>query len=357
MYDTVPKGLLKWNNKDIASFHIGFPHYFFYRNPSNNKITRQQNHSVRFESDFSKVRFYANDTNVTDLTARHVAKLFLDDANNIFIFKLANGTNLESFIKEQNLEDFGVEALSTVLNNIKNYNFGGSKFIVSKMESNGKFYMSSIDEVKKDSKKILLCHLTKNVYNEKVPHFENANLSKKSVKRILDSNSSISIYGVDKSSDIKKIQKVFTNFTWLEDYLTEQVTITKEEYFQSKFNVSFLSDSRSYIRNKINYFSENIAHKDSIFGKYVAAVLAVTNSAKEDVSKISLYEDINGYIREDDFEEWMKVNQKVSAKEQSENLTSYYPMLKLLGDGSYNQYYCVDSERIITNYINLMDSQ
>ena len=56
-------------------------------------------------------------------------------------------------------------------------------------------------------------------------------------------------------------------------------------------------------------------------------------------------------------EEWMKVNQKVSAKEQSENLTSYYPMLKLLGDGSYNQYYCVDSERIITNYINLMDSQ
>ena len=24
--------------------------------------------------------------------------------------------------------------------------------------------------------------------------------------------------------------KVFTNFIWLEDYLTEQVTITKEEY-------------------------------------------------------------------------------------------------------------------------------
>lgn len=353
-YETSPTNLLNWNGKDIVNFNIGFPHYLFYRNSSTNKITRQQNHSVRFDSTFEKVRFYFNDTNVTDLTARHVNKLFgpENEIDQIIVFK-SGSVNFEDFIKNLQLEDFEVEKLSNVLNNLKNYNFNRAKFIVSKL-SGSKFCMSSINDVKADKNKIILCLLTKDVYNQKVPYFNNSNLSKKTISRLQSANSGVSIYGVDRNADLKKIEKIFPNFTWIEDFIASQYSISSEKYFESKYKLDLYYTSKQFFHSKIDFFRSNILNQNKLFGQYISLLNECSLDLKNNQNTVSIYEEVNGNTSEEQFHNWKELNEKIDGESYLLKLEAHYPMISFMYN-NYNVSHVKNYEEKIVNYINLMD--
>jgi len=349
--------LSKWKNKDLSISRFNVAHFLFYRNLSTNKITRQQNSYIRFDSSFDEVKFYVNDTNVLDLTSRHISKIFTEESGvkQLVIFKGGHKCDFDKFIKENDVEDLEVEKLSSVLNNIKNYNFGGNKFIVSKLHGS-KFFMSSIDDVKSDNNKIVLCHLTKNFQNEKVAVSRNSSIGKGLLPKLSKANANVSFYGIDQSADSKKIEKVFTNFIWLDDFIDSQVTISKEEYFEFKYAIDFSAQMRNFIFGKIDFYTSNVLNTSGEFYNYINYMKNISSSHDSNYSKVSLYEEVHGEVNYQDFHNWKELNEKFDHEKLYNNLSQTYPVLKLV-QNIYSLNNIKNYEKIICDYINLLDSK
>jgi hypothetical protein len=347
----------KWKNKDLSNSRFNVAHFLFYRNSSNNKITRQQNSCIRFDSSFDKVKFYVNDTNVIDLTGRHISKIFTEesDVKELVIFKNVQKCDFDKFIKENDIEDFEVEKLSSVLNNIKNYNFAGNKFIISKLHG-CKFLMSSIDEVKSDKNKIVLCHLTKNFQNDKVPVSINKAIGKGLLPKLSKANTNISFYGIDQNANSKKIEKVFPNFIWLDDFINSQVTSSKEEYFESKYAIDFAAKMSNFIFNKIEFYKSGVLKTSGDFYNYINYIENIYSCHNGNYSKVSLYEEVHGNSNHQDFHNWKELNEKLDHDKFYNNLSEIYPVLKLV-QNNFSLNYVHNYEQIIIDYINLVDSK
>jgi hypothetical protein len=198
--------------------------------------------------------------------------------------------------------------------------------------------------------------LTKNFQNDKVPVSINKAIGKGLLPKLSKANTNISFYGIDQNANSKKIEKVFPNFIWLDDFINSQVTSSKEEYFESKYAIDFAAKMSNFIFNKIEFYKSGVLKTSGDFYNYINYIENIYSCHNGNYSKVSLYEEVHGNSNHQDFHNWKELNEKLDHDKFYNNLSEIYPVLKLV-QNNFSLNYVHNYEQIIIDYINLVDSK
>lgn len=348
-----------WKSHNVStdrSFY--FRHIEFVKDPNTKKIKKTNKGYIDFYEKFADVKFYINDTAVDELSVSNVKDLFSEENPNravILNSSIKDSVALDKFIKDNSLEEFEIQKLSEVLDSIKERKQSTTKFIISQFLG-GKFFQTSIADVKANAKKVVLCKLKRAYSGEKVIDHEKGS---RLLHKVYSCNKDLVFYGVEVLNlDDKKLNKVFSNgFVWYEDFIKTGNYLSRDQYLEYKY----IQDLYVNYRNiPIIGILQNIdiTHLDD--NSFIKRLLLKISDSKKLLESVSsdmiMFEEMNSNVTSQDMQNFILLNEKETAQSLLQTLMEKYPMILYAnGVSTYNIQYVDPQFKTLTNYIKMVD--
>jgi hypothetical protein len=288
---------------------------------------------------------------------------FLTGKESIQLICLKDQSNNQKIIDNYHLNEMSVIKLSEVINlDVLNKKEAKSlskpKLLIYKLNSS--FDLVSIDSLKDDANKKIICKLLRNAYDKGSPsvsikNVEGDKLRSNALKCLLKNN--ISIYGVYTDDAFGRFQKEFPEAvsldTYLEDTFKDQSTI--DLFVLQKYCMHVYSSVSS--RNL--YASQNIRHlindQDSLSLKYLNLkdqIYKHHDLIMNNESLISLYEATVKEISKQNLDDFIALHPEMDIKAINKSMDEKYPLLRLI-----DSYYDEKTQKHLISYINLIDKE
>lgn len=173
------------------------------------------------------------------------------------------------------------------------------------------------------------------------------------IQKILEEMPGYSVYAIDKKIADVKMQEHFDDFLpiekFIEDYLNKSTVGIKEAKYARNHN-----DLHNINVNEDTYknIAKNLIVKNSLFNKFITAYTYL-NKIESDIKAmqfINVYELLNGEVAQADVLKWGKDNPEFDVQSLGSLIEAKYPLL-----GRIDSYYSRTSDKLVIDYINLVD--
>lgn len=361
-------GKLEWQGNSITRGNINFSSgvnvYSFSKGVYNkrtgtdpNKIGRTLKHSITF---VENAVLYQNDLGIKEPTVKNVLKAFEDDQTTQYLYVVQpmddSKQKIDDIIKEYKLDKYELKKLSTITKQGKSYSISGVRLLVFKFDiAQATFKQVKYADMEEDTNEKIICSLERDAYNStrRVILKNNKVLGNDIVKSILQTNTGVSIYGIDDSIPADKVKEHFDDFLPIDDFIQDKVLKNASiDYKQIKYamrNVYNLNDKNLKLYPK---FKSLIQDAKSMYLLNLELQLAIKELMEKHCGILKIYESINGNISDKDVDAYIAKNPDLSVEIMTTNIKNRYPLLNHLD--YYHQEKVLEP---IIHYINLVDKE
>jgi hypothetical protein len=329
----------------------------YYHNDVDTKIKHVSGQGLNFDTNSLLV---INDLEIIDITSRHVKKFFEDNAKlkSINIINLNENVN-EALLNDRiNLHLMNPRRLSEVTKVSKRISVSTSaRLTIFKFNhASSTFDRTSYSAIDEDKSTKVLCMISKDYQGKSILFKNKKRFPANTLKIFSNLYPGISFYGIDESVSEEKIDKYFSDFQDLDDFLDEKISSFNENYF---LECKLACDQRHYIDNTLFKYKEEfnflIKNPTSFFLKRVDYNNQVNELLQSNnQSLLYIYESIYNEITAEDIENYLQKKPQLNLQKITEEFNEKYPLFKFIS--SANSYKFGENIRHIAQYINLIDA-
>jgi len=323
----------------------------------NTKIKKISCYGLEFDNNSL---LFINDLEIADLTLRHVKKLFEDDERlkSVQIIQ-PNEKGTEAYLNEKiNLHLMNPRRLSEITKVSKRTSASTSaRLTIYKFyPASSTFARTSYSSIDDDKSTKVLCILSKDYQNKSVLFKNNRKFPASTIKTFSNLYPETSFYGIDESVPEDKIDKYFSDFQDLDDYLDEKISEFDEDYF-IECNIAY--KQRYNINNTLlkykEEFSPLIKNPKSFFIKTLNNNIQMNELLQSNnQSLLHMYESIYKEISDEDIENFLQKKPQLNLEKITEEFNERYPLFKFIN--STSNYKFSENIKHIAQYINLIDA-
>lgn len=319
-----------------------------------NKLTRSNTRSLTFDA---KSELYINDLPLKEPTPRHVKKAFeLDDKlTSVQVICPSDKITLDFLNKSIHLDKMIPKLLSSITKaSARAHTVATSRLLVFKFESaTSSFKQVSYSSLDEDTNTKILCMLTKDSYpnSRQVILKNNKIVSLHSIKSLVDKFTNVSLYGVDSSTPADRLEEDLSDFTDVDDFISEKVLDNKSiNYTEIKFAINHNYDIDERMLSYETQMRPIIEDPNSFFLKRLDLHNKLKTLNASDTGLLMIYESVNGEISKADLESFAKKNPDYDIKLVNKLYEDKYPLLRHISSYNYQT-----ALKAVIQYINLID--
>lgn len=322
-----------------------------------NKLTRSGSaigpRSFHFEEN---VQLFLNDLPIKEPTPRHVKKAFDDDPNLKTILVICpNDKATEADLnKTIHLDEMKPRRLSSITKaNARAYTPPAQRLLIFKFDPQASaFRQVSYDNMEEDTNSKVLCLLGRDNYTNRAALLANKqNLGATALKALLEKNSQVSFYGVDKDTDPKRLEEEFNDFDKLDDYIDKKVLNNKSiNYVEIKFALKHTYDVDERMLKYLDKLEPLINDKQSSFLVRLELHKAIKKLSGNDRSLLDIYESVKGEITDTTLKKFITDHPNWDIQEANRAYEKKYPLLGAIN--TYNFQHIVEH---VAHYVNMVD--
>jgi hypothetical protein len=337
-------GMIYWNGtKLIDSKSIRMEVLDFEKNKEiyNNieRILKSRRSGLEFKENSI---IFINDLDIKNISVRHIKKAFNDNPK----LKSVQLINLDNFCTETFLKNnfnlIRYHKLSEITKIRKTHIPSSSRLTILKFDPLAcDFHRTSYIAFEQDDSDKVLCLLDINKF------INYKNISYKDLQnfnKIYGTN----FYGIDEKNSTDKINKYFSNFQSLEDYIDEKLSSYDDEFFIKIAAIKYQENHIDSTYLKYDKFNSLIKDKNSLFLKNIELNSKSIDLLNRFSNLLNIYQIVKRFSREE-INEFLEKNSDYNLNLISENINKKYPLLNLVG---YKIDYYIES---VIEYVNLID--
>jgi hypothetical protein len=322
-----------------------------------NKLTRSGGatgpRSFHFEED---AQLYINDLPIKEPTPRHVKKAFEDDpALKSICVICPNDQDSEADLnKSIHLDEMKPKRLSTITKaSARAYTPPAQRLLIFKFDAQASaFRQVSYDNMEEDGNDKVLCLLGRDNYTNRAALLAGGKiLNSGALKALLEKNTKVSFYGVDKDTDPKRLDEEFSDFDKLDDFIDKKVINNKSiNYVEIKFAEAHIYDIDRRMLPHLDTFEPLITDKQSLFIERLQLHKAIEKLSGYDGNLLDVYESVKGQITEADLKKFIKDHPNWDIQAVNKSYENKYPLLGAIN--TYNFQHVVEH---VAHYVNMVD--
>jgi hypothetical protein len=337
------------------------------RHSSEERISRRSTSRIPCRRDSA---ILIHDCGVADPTPRHVKNFFLDlpEAKDLFVVvpnKQENeteesGFDLDQFVSDNNFDQLGHHLLSKHNAAIRAKKVSDKvKLVVYKFDkSSGSFAMTSLSELKADTRSKVFSYLSKDSWRGNSSKFavqkdKATIIPNRSIKSYLEYKTDVTIYGVDKEITDTRISSTFGNLPFIEDCINQVAEENGKEFLietlwmgeEMRYVVRHIADNLSALLAGVN-------DTNGVFYQFCVQQSQIKEQYQSRTSYISMMGNLGKYSVYDNEEalaEYTKNKPSLSA--MWDKVIYKYPLIKAV---NYN---FQDYAASVIDYINMIDAK
>jgi hypothetical protein len=356
-------GKLSWHGVPLHDeyMYVECPIFHFSKGKSTrrgsdpNKITRS---SVRHFSFEEESECYINDLPLREPTPRHVKKAFEDNPKLTVLQVICpnDKMTIQDLDTKIQLNLMAPKKLSSITKaSARAYTPATSRLLVFKFDNQScGFRQVSYASVEEDANDKVLCLLSKENYptSRQIILKNKQNLSSKTLKTLLERNSSVSFYGIDSDTPIDRIEEDFSDMVEIEEFIKEKVLKNKSiNYLELKFATNHFHQLDEKTLKYRNDMRTHITDPDSLFLRRVKLHEKIKALCTGDMGLLHIYESINGDIPEADLLQFAVDHPDYDLIKINDEYEAQYPLIQYL---HYYDYKEITGH--VAQYINMIDS-
>jgi hypothetical protein len=289
-----------------------------------NKISRHAGHNISFEEN---AVLYINDLPLHEPTAKHVKKAF-DDANvkKVFVICPSDKCTEDDLNTSISLKELNPKKLSSITKaSARAYTPCLNRLLLFKFD--GRFSRISYENMELDTNDKVLCLLERDVSNgERTALNGTTSIDHHSLDFIKERFKDVSLYGVDKDTDPTRLEKEFSDFIRLEDYMAKVLDNKKIDYVAVKYARAFSGHMSSYELEIMEKIAPFIEKKDSIAFQRSALHKKLHDMRDKDEGLLNLYETLKCNITDAALTQYAKDHPEMDADKMSKVFHKKYPL-------------------------------
>lgn len=325
-------------------------------------INKRIGTSIRFELN---TQLFINDVvGLSEPSPRHIKKYFEDNPNckRIDIICPNDKVSEQDLNTTHHLDKMEPIRLSTLVGSSVKASvpraISGPKLIVFQYNTHSNFHQVTINEMKEDKNKKVLCILDKNdIYNERRVALDNGKfLGQNTLRSIVKNLTGYSFYGVDAAIPQERIKKEFKKYQTFNSFMEDHLNAQNIDFVQLKYlsNLNYYDYDVALLTHDA-YLKKHIKNPQSEALKYLNTVQKAANIVKNKTTNdiLFIYELIKGEIDPKEVEKFAKTNHTFNAEKMEEDFNNKYPMIRHI----VSSYAFERAREDIADYINLIDKQ
>jgi Histidine kinase-, DNA gyrase B-, and HSP90-like ATPase len=322
-----------------------------------NKLTRSGAaigpRSFHFEEG---VQLYINDLPIKEPTPRHVKKAFDDDPKlQTILVIVPNDKATEADLnKAIHLDEMKPKRLSTITKaNARAYTPPAQRLLIFKFDAQASaFRQVSYDNMEEDGNDKVLCLLGRDNYTNRAALLASGKvLGSGALKALLEKNTKISFYGVDKDTDPKRLEEEFNDFDKLGDFIDKKVLNNKSiNYVEIKFAEKHTYDIDGRMLKYFDKLEPLVTDKQSLFIERLQLHKAVEKLSGHDRSLLDIYESVKGPITDADIKKFVTDHPNWDIQSVNRAYEKKYPLLGAIN--TYNLQHVIEH---VAHYVNMAD--
>jgi hypothetical protein len=322
-----------------------------------NKLTRsgssQGPRTFHFEEN---VQLYLNDLPIKEPTPRHVKKAFDDDPNlkTILVICPNDKASEDDLNKSVHLDEMQPKRLSSITKaSARAYTPAASRLLIFKFDPQASaFRQVSYDNMEEDLNDKVLCLLARDQYSGRTPVLANKQtLGSGALKALIDRNTKVSFYGVDKDTDSKRLDDEFNDFDKLDDFIEKKILSNKTiNYVEIKFAQAHTYHVDERMLKHHDKLEPLITDKRSSFLSRLELHKSIKKLSGNDRSLLDIYESVKGEITDTTLKKFLKDNPNWDIEEVNRAYEKTYPLL-----GAINTYNFANIIEHVAHYVNMVD--
>ncbi|HWZ21092.1 MAG TPA: hypothetical protein VNW06_00480, partial [Cytophagaceae bacterium] len=320
-----------------------------------NKISKSMTKRIQFKE---KSVIYLNDLGVKEPGIKHVSKAFENDSGleTIQVVTLNEKVTWADINKKYHFDEMNPQKLSSITKSIRTYNISGVRLLVFKFDLSAEaFRQVSFTSMEEDTNDKCICMLERDSYNNtrRVVLKNSSTLTAESVKSIFNGNKKLSIYGIDNSLSVDKIEEKFSDFMSIDKYIDDNILNNNSiNYVEIKYAAKQQHKIHGDTIKLIERYRKNILIPDSPYLKYLELQSKIKDNVIKNQGTLNLYERVKGYIQDAQVAKFLASHPEDDLDIITDKITKLYPLIGHL------EYY--SSDQIIqplVHYINLVDKE
>lgn len=317
-----------------------------------NKLTRSVSHHIQFDE---HSQIYINDLPIKEPTPRHVKKAFeLDPTLTNIQVVCPNGAQSEDDLnKTMFLDEMNPKRLSSITKaSARAYTPPASRLLVFKFDPvQSAFRQVSYDSMEEDTNTKVLCLLGRDSYQARRAMMGTNFTSNSSLISLHTQNQKVSFYGVDSDTDSKRVDKEFSDFEKLADYIDAKVLNNKAiNYVEIKYAEEHVYNVDERMLKHIDKLGPLITNKSSSFLNRLELHAKIKKLVGSDKGLLEIYESAKGQITESVLNKFVKNNPEWDVEAVNKEYEKKYPLLVAIN--TYNMSHFVEH---IAHYVNMVD--
>lgn len=319
-----------------------------------NKISRTFNSGLLFDAG-SQV--YVNDLGIKVPTPRHVKKAFDDPkVTSVQVICPTDKLTIQKMNENFHLDQMKPILLSTITKgSARTYTPPASRLLVFKFEKHiPGFRQTSYSSLEEDTNEKILCSLNRPYSTDiRQPILSKGTIPVHSVAQIAAKFPDISIYGIDDTVPVTRVEEDFGDLISLEEFVKEKILTNSDSFLRIKFCV----EAKKSLEYSSFHGSEHvvplITNSNSLFLKRMALYKEILKSSKgSDIEYLALYEIVNGEITQPELAKFVLDNPDLDFSSIDALFDKKYPLLRIL-----RTFYYGDTLEAVAHYINLIDKE
>lgn len=319
-----------------------------------NKLTRSSIGQIAFEAD---TLVFINDLPLKEPTPRHVKKAFEDDEKlqNVLVICPTDNVTEADLNKTLHLDQMESRHLSSITKaSARTYTPATARLLVFKFDFNSaSFRQVSYSSLESDTNKKIICTLTRESYptSRQILLKSKKNLSLSSTRALAEKFTDYSIYGLDSTAPVDRVEEEFSDFQDVEEFIDEKVLTNKTiNYVEIKFANTHNYHLDNTLLKNYNKISPLITSPNSFFMKRLDLHKKINSLCSGDLGLLHIYESIHGDISDVELEKFVLDNPEYDLNKTDQEFNTKYPLLDHIN--SYNYHQIMPH---IAQYVNMID--
>ena len=321
----------------------------FGNNPD--KISRGAGHNIAFEEN---AVLYINDLPIHEPTAKHIKKAF-DGANvkKAYVICPTDKCTEDDLNTKISLKELNPKRLSNITKaSARAYTPCLSRLLVFKFDA--KFRQVSYESMDNDTNDKVLCLLNRDSINgNRTAQSGTLSVDGCTLDFVKNKFPNVSFYGVDKDTDADRLEKEFSDFTKLEDFINKILDSKKIDFVAVKYARQNSGHIGTYELDALKKIIPLLDKSDSIVVKRYDQQRKLMDMIEKDDGLLTLYETIKGYITDATLTQYIKDHPENDAEKMGKMFSKKYALFHLFN--IYNLRDNSDVLKHVAHYVNAID--
>lgn len=318
------------------------------------KIERGAQREINFKKN---TVLYLNDLGVKEPGAKHVKKLFDNDATleTVQVVSAAEGTKLDDLVKKHSLKELGAKYLSTITT-AKKYKPASQRVLTFRYEKDsGSFKQVAYSVFEEDVGTKVLTRLKKDSYmNGRHAILKDASNTYREVEsKILNIllAKDITIYGVDEAAPQDRVDEDFEDTLTLQEYIDTFFKNKTVDFIKIKHCTSVARAVNTMQHSTIKKHLSKIDKSSTLYTFYKICD-DILQSVEDESKLLTLYEAYFKQVDTKEVKDWLAVNPSWDYLKIAADLNNKYPLIAHISSYEYDK-----AMPSIIEYVTLVESK